>query len=517
MKDRPLVSIIIPTKNSDKTLEKCLESIRNQTYKSIEVIIVDGISTDNTVRIAKKYGAKVIQKICNKPEARNIGILNSEGNYMLLLDSTMALEDKVVEKGVEKFQKEICDALFIEEEYENDGFWKKCRNLEKEIYRGNILIEAPRFFKKGIFQKVLFDEKNEGPDEYDFYYSAKKFGLRECRINSKIILLESPFNLKKKFRHGKFFFYYKYKHGNEKIASKQINFSYRVKILLKSFKISPIHSIGLFLIKFFEYLSFRSGLFSSYFNKKILRLQFSIKEKFDIDAETYEKEMFKKNEGSKFVDTKEKETILNLLKELNFKNNAKVLDVGAGNGRFSKEFIRLEFNVTALDISERMCEYLRKNFNDLEVVNGDIEKIALPAGSFDLNFSFRSFKYVDNKEKALDKVKTLLRKNGYAIIEMPNLLNPFYFLSHLLAPLIYHLTKGNLGKYLIIAEFCTKGAFKKRLKKTGFKVERIVNLFFFPHFLYSKIQNRVILRMAYLMDSLFSSWLPRSLIFVIRK
>jgi len=124
MKDKPLVSIVIPTYDSEKTLAECLESIKNQTYECIEVIIVDKFSKDKTVEIAKSYGVKVISAYANNPEARNIGILNSEGDYVLLLDSNMVLENKLVEEAVDKFQKESCDAIFIDEEYANDGFWK---------------------------------------------------------------------------------------------------------------------------------------------------------------------------------------------------------------------------------------------------------------------------------------------------------------------------------------------------------------------------------------------------------
>ena len=52
---KPLVSVIIPTYNSEKTLPLCLESIKRQTYKNIEVIIVDNFSVDRTVDIAKRY------------------------------------------------------------------------------------------------------------------------------------------------------------------------------------------------------------------------------------------------------------------------------------------------------------------------------------------------------------------------------------------------------------------------------------------------------------------------------
>ncbi|AEF97132.1 glycosyltransferase family 2 protein [Methanotorris igneus] len=54
-----LVSVIIPTYNSEKTIGICLESIKNQTYKNIEIIVVDKFSNDNTVEIAKKYTDKV--------------------------------------------------------------------------------------------------------------------------------------------------------------------------------------------------------------------------------------------------------------------------------------------------------------------------------------------------------------------------------------------------------------------------------------------------------------------------
>ena len=51
----PLVSVIIPSKNSSKTLSICLDSIKNQDYENIEIIVVDNHSIDNTLEIAKRY------------------------------------------------------------------------------------------------------------------------------------------------------------------------------------------------------------------------------------------------------------------------------------------------------------------------------------------------------------------------------------------------------------------------------------------------------------------------------
>ena len=58
--DEPLVSVVIPTYNSSATLETCLDSIKRQVYKNIEVIIVDNFSKDSTINIGQKFGFKSI-------------------------------------------------------------------------------------------------------------------------------------------------------------------------------------------------------------------------------------------------------------------------------------------------------------------------------------------------------------------------------------------------------------------------------------------------------------------------
>src|SRR5438445_12743944 len=56
----PLVSVIIPTKNSERTIRRCLESVRTQTYRNFEIVVVDNFSSDSTVRIAKKYADVIL-------------------------------------------------------------------------------------------------------------------------------------------------------------------------------------------------------------------------------------------------------------------------------------------------------------------------------------------------------------------------------------------------------------------------------------------------------------------------
>ena len=92
----PLISIIIATFNSEKTLTRTLNSIKKQTYpkKNIEVLIVDGGSTDATRIIAKKYHCQIIAN--PKTElifAKQIGLTKAKGKYLIYLDSDEVLEN----------------------------------------------------------------------------------------------------------------------------------------------------------------------------------------------------------------------------------------------------------------------------------------------------------------------------------------------------------------------------------------------------------------------------------------
>ncbi|WP_202318624.1 glycosyltransferase family 2 protein [Archaeoglobus neptunius] len=61
-----LVSVVIPTCNSGRTLELCLKSVVRQSYEEIEVIVVDRFSSDMTAEIAERYGAKVYKLDCER-------------------------------------------------------------------------------------------------------------------------------------------------------------------------------------------------------------------------------------------------------------------------------------------------------------------------------------------------------------------------------------------------------------------------------------------------------------------
>jgi len=82
------VSIIIPALNEEQFIGDSLRSLRNQTFKDFEVIVVDGGSTDRTVEIAKKYADKVILAPSSKiGEARSIGVKEAHGNIIVSTDA----------------------------------------------------------------------------------------------------------------------------------------------------------------------------------------------------------------------------------------------------------------------------------------------------------------------------------------------------------------------------------------------------------------------------------------------
>ena len=73
MNQNPLVSIVVPTRNSASTLEVCLESIRKQRYPRIEVLVVDNYSADETSMIVEEFGMKSLFRGPERSSQRNYG------------------------------------------------------------------------------------------------------------------------------------------------------------------------------------------------------------------------------------------------------------------------------------------------------------------------------------------------------------------------------------------------------------------------------------------------------------
>ena len=107
----PLVSVVITTHNRKNILKYVIKSVLNQTYKNIEIIVVDDKSTDGTEEIVKSINGKIVYIYISKEEskggnyARNIGLKKATGNYIAYLDDDDFWMPEKIAKQVEHFQK----------------------------------------------------------------------------------------------------------------------------------------------------------------------------------------------------------------------------------------------------------------------------------------------------------------------------------------------------------------------------------------------------------------------------
>ncbi len=159
----PLVTISIPTLNSQGTLKLCLESIKKQNYKNIEVNIIDGGSIDETINIAKNFKVK---KIIHYKKAllgaRYEGVKIAKGKYTLLLDSDQILEKNTIRRSVEVFSKEKVDMLALEEAvYKADTFIEKLFSMDRKLieavkdFNPSTSTILPRFYKTSLLKKTF--------------------------------------------------------------------------------------------------------------------------------------------------------------------------------------------------------------------------------------------------------------------------------------------------------------------------------------------------------------------------
>ena len=172
----PKFSIIIPVYNVEKYLEKCLDSIKNQTYKDYEVIIVNDGTKDNSMDIAKKYDFKIInQKNQGLSAARNTGVKNATGDYLLFVDSDDYLEKDLL-KELNKSLKNNPDLVRfqIKEVYE-DG---KEINYPEEEFQNKSGVEA-----FSIISKYHFVENAWAYLYKKTFYEKNKFKFKEGTIH----------------------------------------------------------------------------------------------------------------------------------------------------------------------------------------------------------------------------------------------------------------------------------------------------------------------------------------------
>lgn len=201
-KEQPLISVIVPVYNVEKYLKKCVDSITSQTYKNLEILLVDDGSTDSSGQICNEFEKndariKVIhKKNGGLSDARNAGLDRAKGQYYAFIDSDDYIQDNTIEimlNAIKKNKSEIavCNMIRFLEEGETLQFY--CPTDHEVLYQGkqryktlnqpsvcNKLFEAKLFegirFPKGkyyedtfVYHEVLYRANNivlTGTDSY---------------------------------------------------------------------------------------------------------------------------------------------------------------------------------------------------------------------------------------------------------------------------------------------------------------------------------------------------------------
>jgi glycosyltransferase involved in cell wall biosynthesis len=275
----PLVSVVVPTYNSSDYLEPCLKSILEQCYDNVELIVVDNNSNDNTKGIAKKYTDYVYNKGNERSAQRNFGVLQSKGDYVLIIDSDMILTKHVVRSCVDTIQQNLSlKALIIPEESFGEGIWIQFKKLERSFYSGVDWQEASRFFDRNAYLEVGgYDESMTGWEDYDLPNRVEsKYGSESIsRVKTLIYHNERDLNLisscRKKFYYAKTLDLYIHKDTNQDRLHKQTSVLRRYGVFFakpaKLFK-NPLLGFGMLFMKTCEFAAGASGYMVGKFSAK---------------------------------------------------------------------------------------------------------------------------------------------------------------------------------------------------------------------------------------------------------
>ena len=194
----PEVSVIVPVYNVEKYLERCLNSLVNQTLENIEIIIVNDGTKDNSEEIIKKFIDKYPQKIVylkkengGLSDARNYGIPYAKGEYIAFLDSDDYVEKDIYKEMYELAKKENSDMV------ECDFLWEypdKTREDIGQVYNGKKeMLEKVRVvaWNKLIRKSIL--EKTQIQFPKGLRYEDVEFTYKLIPYLNKVSFIKKPY------------------------------------------------------------------------------------------------------------------------------------------------------------------------------------------------------------------------------------------------------------------------------------------------------------------------------------
>ena len=195
-KSSPLVSIIIPVYNYGKTLDRAITSVFSQTYKNLEIIIIDDGSTDNFTKLKLKNlklpNTKIIfQENGGPSKARNEGIKISSGEYILPLDSDDLMHPTYVEQCIKiittdkKYSPIYCDTVH---EGQMRGIEKRPEWSKERLINGPFIVNCSMFSREAFDSINGYDEELKGWEDYDMWLRMMQEGYVGKRIPNPLFI-----------------------------------------------------------------------------------------------------------------------------------------------------------------------------------------------------------------------------------------------------------------------------------------------------------------------------------------
>lgn len=211
-----LVSIIIPTYNEQKVIADCLSSLRNQTYKSVEIIVIDDGSTDKTREIVASLqsavsGLKLDSQNHKGPgPARNLGATKAKGEILVFVDADMTFDKNFIKDLIAPIIKGKTIGTFSKNEMNanRDNIWSMCWNINRgwpidRLIPPDYPSVAPvyRAILKSEFDKVAgFDATGEYTDDWSL---SRKLGKKSTLAKGALYYHKNPQTLKEVWKQAR--------------------------------------------------------------------------------------------------------------------------------------------------------------------------------------------------------------------------------------------------------------------------------------------------------------------------
>ena len=201
-----MVTVVVPTRNSERTLDACLASIRRQTYTALELVVVDNSSTDATLDIAQRLAHQVLTHGPERSAQRNHGWRAGRGDIAIFIDSDMILEPGVVSEAVALLADARTGSVVIPERGTGIGYLARCRALEKELYLGCRDVEAARAFRRDALVEVGgYATEFASVEDWDLADRVEALGWQVARTQSFIWHDEGRVRLGAAFRKKRYY------------------------------------------------------------------------------------------------------------------------------------------------------------------------------------------------------------------------------------------------------------------------------------------------------------------------